>query len=153
MPFFPKTMDWTQMFEEAVTSVLNSVPKPDIYYTKVRKLDDCESRTASWKLVINDGPVKLYKNKDVLECLLNDRTVSEQTFSLFRYQNSQKAEQMFKLVTEKVPLLYKASSKCTNVEKLQAICDCLREHPDWSVAHIGIHVSAAGCFQKPDILM
>ena len=53
----------------------------------------------------------------------------------------------FSSFSHRLQPLYRVSKRVSQREMLQTVCDVIREHPTWNVAHIAAHVGLAEGFR------
>ncbi|XP_066992758.1 85/88 kDa calcium-independent phospholipase A2 [Anabrus simplex] len=101
-----------------------------------------------------DGIVLYGPMEDIYEIVLH-RPCTEtlhQVYSIYRSGNKQEAETKFYEVKDKLPVIMEVSRDMCNLQTIQKICDALRDHPSWTVAHLAAFFGMYECFQSPSIL-
>lgn len=76
----------------------------------------------------------------------------EQAYSLLRSDDREDAEVQFLRLKDKLPILTDLSSSMCNLYGIQKICDALREHPTWSIAHLAVYFNLTDCLLNETIL-
>lgn len=73
-------------------------------------------------------------------------------YSLYRVSDQDEAQIRFMTLREVLPpLVCHIPHEIINQPGLQTICDLVREHQTWTVAHIAAHLGYAGLFHQPEV--
>ncbi|RUS71722.1 hypothetical protein EGW08_020519 [Elysia chlorotica] len=87
-----------------------------------------------------------------LECTLSRPEVSGKTLSLFRYTAAFEAEAVFNSFVSTVAPIVGTGLISVQEDILQRLCDCVREHPLWTSAHIAAYLGHSAVLKCPGIL-
>ncbi|XP_058872424.1 85/88 kDa calcium-independent phospholipase A2-like isoform X2 [Acipenser ruthenus] len=144
-----------QFFGRLVNNTLSSVSNLFTNPYRVREvlLSDYAGGTCS--RLEEEGRVVLYRNPSAQswDCLLlnQDRT---QTIALrlFQVGSEVDARNWFPQYSLKLRPFYESSQLPLRIEILQQITDCLRNHPDWSAAHIAVETGLRDCLKHNYVL-
>ncbi|MGH0149294.1 UNVERIFIED_CONTAM: hypothetical protein FKN15_044327 [Acipenser sinensis] len=144
-----------QFFGRLVNNTLSSVSNLFTNPYRVREvlLSDYAGGTCS--RLEEEGRVVLYRNPSAQswDCLLlnQDRT---QTIALrlFQVGSEVDARNWFPQYSLKLRPFYESSQLPLRIETLQQITDCLRNHPDWSAAHIAVETGLRDCLKHNYVL-
>ncbi|KAL5018205.1 hypothetical protein ScPMuIL_003927 [Solemya velum] len=102
-------------------------------------------------IVCRENCVILYKRPGCFECILNNPTACMKTFSLFRLVSEGESLTQFSMLATCLVVLVMSSSSVYREDILQSICDCVREHPTWTVAHVVSHIGLFESFKQTEI--
>lgn len=73
-------------------------------------------------------------------------------FSLYRVEDQDDAQIRFMTLREVLPpLVCYMPHEIINQTGLQTVCDLVREHQTWTVAHIAAYLGYAGLFHQPEV--
>lgn len=94
-----------------------------------------------------------HENKQYVmrSCLNLTNTELSPSFSIFRYTKEVEALTYYKQLNVILTLLVESSSSLSQDDKLQAVCDTVREHPIWNCAHVAAYVGLFEAFKNPEI--
>ena len=70
----------------------------------------------------------------------SDTNISKRCFSLMRCHTGEEADRMFQIYSKILPHFLSARPELCNVGSLQKLSDCARDHPDWGLVHIAVHL-------------
>lgn len=90
--------------------------------------------------VDTDGSVSLYRRNGSLEAVLKLPRSHSKLYSLFRLKDDGEAYAQFRCYARRLEELTSFATTPIDVNLLQEICDCLREKPSWSAAHVAAYV-------------
>ncbi|XP_043346430.1 85/88 kDa calcium-independent phospholipase A2 isoform X3 [Dermochelys coriacea] len=98
--------------------------------------------------------VILYKNKNARfwDCLLVNPQSKLVAFRLFRLDNETEAVEHFEQYARRLRPFYESSPQPLQLEVLQQLSDCFRNHPHWSLAHVAVETELPGSFRHNRIL-
>ncbi|MEE6512485.1 hypothetical protein FKM82_019531 [Ascaphus truei] len=101
-----------------------------------------------------DGRVLLYKNKSARswDCLLVNPHTPQNAFRLFQLDSEAEALQRFPEYSGKLRPFYESARRGLRLDTLQQLTDCLRGHPDWSLAHVAVEMGLQESFRHNGIL-
>uniref|UniRef100_A0A8C0IWU3 phospholipase A2 n=1 Tax=Chelonoidis abingdonii TaxID=106734 RepID=A0A8C0IWU3_CHEAB len=101
-----------------------------------------------------DDRVILYKNKNARswDCLLVNPQSHLVAFRLFQLDNETDAIERFEQYARRLRPFYESSPQPLQLEVLQQLSDCFRNHPHWSLAHVAVETELPGSFQHNRIL-
>lgn len=71
---------------------------------------------------------------------------------LFQLELEADALVNFQQYTSQLPPFYESSAQVLHVEVLQHLCDLIRNHPSWSVAHLAVELGIRECFHHSRII-
>lgn len=106
-------------------------------------------------VVKQSGCLTLHRREgtiSTLECTVSRKEVSNKTFSLFRYTNTVEAETLFNSFLGTVAPIINTGLISMQEDVLQNLCDCVREHPLWTAAHISAYLGHTAVLKCPGIL-
>ena len=69
-------------------------------------------------------------------------------FSLFRESSEASAEAMFAALSHKLEPLVKYRPKLLKCDRLQNVCDVLKDHPTWNCAHLAAKLALLDFLSK-----
>lgn len=73
-------------------------------------------------------------------------------FSLYRVADQDDAQIRFMTLREVLPpLVHHIPHEINNQQGLQTVCDLVRDHQTWTVAHIAAYLGHAGLFHQPEV--
>lgn len=88
--------------------------------------------------------INFFKNKNALTFFLS--------VSLFRLGDQEDAQIRFMVLREVLPVLVKhMPHEFSTQQGLQTVCDLVRDHQTWTVAHIAAYFGYAGLFHQPEV--
>ncbi|XP_065437210.1 85/88 kDa calcium-independent phospholipase A2 isoform X4 [Chrysemys picta bellii] len=101
-----------------------------------------------------DDRVILYKNKNARswDCLLVNSQSHLVAFRLFQLDNETEAVERFEQYARQLHPFYESSPQPLQLEVLQQLSDCFRNHPHWSLAHVAVETELPGSFRHNRIL-
>ncbi|XP_024055878.2 85/88 kDa calcium-independent phospholipase A2 [Terrapene carolina triunguis] len=101
-----------------------------------------------------DDRVILYKNKNARswDCLLVNSQSHLVAFRLFQLDNETEAVERFEQYARQLRPFYESSPQPLQLEVLQQLSDCFRNHPHWSLAHVAVETELPGSFRHNRIL-
>ncbi|XP_073182352.1 85/88 kDa calcium-independent phospholipase A2 isoform X5 [Lepidochelys kempii] len=105
-------------------------------------------------LLREENRVILYKNKNAhyWDCLLVNPQSKLVAFRLFRLDNETEAVERFEQYARRLRPFYESSPQPLQLEVLQQLSDCFRNHPHWSLAHVAVETELLGSFRHNRIL-
>uniref|UniRef100_A0A452HN76 phospholipase A2 n=1 Tax=Gopherus agassizii TaxID=38772 RepID=A0A452HN76_9SAUR len=108
---------------------------------------------AHTRLRENDRVI-LYKSKNARswDCLLVNPQSHLVAFRLFQLDNETDAIERFEQYARRLRPFYESSPQPLQLEVLQQLSDCFRNHPYWSLAHVAVETELPGSFQHNRIL-
>ena len=74
------------------------------------------------------------------EIIVQSDTNIKNCFSLLRTHSVEEADRMFLNLSRILPSYLAARPELCVVGSLQKLSDCVRDHPDWSLVHVAIHL-------------
>ena len=74
------------------------------------------------------------------EIIVQSDTNIKNCFSLMRSHSVQEADRRFQIYSKILPHFLTARPELCNVGSLQKLSDCARDHPDWGLVHIAVHL-------------
>ncbi|KAM4022299.1 85/88 kDa calcium-independent phospholipase A2 isoform 3-T4 [Anomaloglossus baeobatrachus] len=101
-----------------------------------------------------DGRVLLYKSKTAKswECLLVNPLSPQNAFRLFQLDSETEALRLFQEYATKMRPFYESSRQGLRLDSVQLLTDCLRGHPNWSLAHVAVELGLRESFKHNGIL-
>ncbi|XP_050391680.2 85/88 kDa calcium-independent phospholipase A2 [Patella vulgata] len=103
-------------------------------------------------IITRDDCLYLYKRPGCVECvLISTAGVSSKWYSLFRLTSEGDANALFSNLCAILLPLIVSSSSVYQEDNLQKICDNIREHPTWNVAHVAAFVGLFEAFRHPSV--
>ena len=74
------------------------------------------------------------------EIIVQSDTNIKNCFSLMRSHSVQEADRRFQTFSKILPHFLSARPELCNVGSLQKVSDCARDHPDWGLVHVAVHL-------------
>ena len=74
------------------------------------------------------------------EVIVQSDTNLKNCFSLLRTHSVEEADRMFVSYSKVLPCYLTARHELCTVGSLQKLSDCVRDHPDWGLVHIAVHL-------------
>ncbi|XP_075039064.1 85/88 kDa calcium-independent phospholipase A2 isoform X3 [Mixophyes fleayi] len=101
-----------------------------------------------------DGRVLLYKSKTARswDCLLVNPLTPQNAFRLFQLDSETEALQQFHEFALKLRPFYESARQGLRLDTVQQLADCLRGHPNWSLAHVAVEMGIRESFRHNGIL-
>ncbi|XP_069593063.1 85/88 kDa calcium-independent phospholipase A2 isoform X2 [Ranitomeya imitator] len=101
-----------------------------------------------------EGRVLLYKSKSAKswECLLVNPLSPQNAFRLFQLDSETEALRLFQEYATKMRPFYESSRHGLRLDTVQLLTDCLRGHPNWSLAHVAVELGLRESFKHNGIL-
>ncbi|XP_077133553.1 85/88 kDa calcium-independent phospholipase A2 isoform X2 [Ranitomeya variabilis] len=101
-----------------------------------------------------EGRVLLYKSKSAKswECLLVNPLSPQNAFRLFQLDSETEALRLFQEYATKMRPFYESSRHDLRLDTVQLLTDCLRGHPNWSLAHVAVELGLRESFKHNGIL-
>ncbi|XP_069823335.1 85/88 kDa calcium-independent phospholipase A2 isoform X2 [Dendropsophus ebraccatus] len=101
-----------------------------------------------------NGRVLLYKSKTakLWECLLVNPLSPQNAFRLFQLDSEEEAFHQFQEYATKLRPFYESSRQGLRMDTIQLLTDCLRSHPNWSLAHVAVEMGLRESFKHNGIL-
>ncbi|XP_066452352.1 85/88 kDa calcium-independent phospholipase A2 isoform X2 [Eleutherodactylus coqui] len=101
-----------------------------------------------------DGRVLLYRSKTAKswECLLVNPLTPQNAFRLFQLDSETEALHQFQEYATKMRPFYESSRQGLRLDTVQLLTDCLRGHPNWSLAHVAVEMGFRESFKHNGIL-
>ncbi|KAM8930441.1 85/88 kDa calcium-independent phospholipase A2 isoform 2-T2 [Pelodytes ibericus] len=99
-----------------------------------------------------DGRVLLYRSSKMWDCLLLNPQTPQNAYRLFQLDSETDALQQFKEFAVKLRPFYESARQGLRIDTVQQLTDCLRSHPDWSLAHVAVDVGLRESFRHNGIL-
>nr|CAD7458429.1 unnamed protein product [Timema tahoe] len=130
-------------------NLLSSEPNPN------KVLDVKSVQYSDRDVHCRDDAMVLYISKNNNYEIVLQRPCSEtlhQSFSLYRSKELSDAEIRFLQLKDKLPPLITIAKEVYNLNGIQKLCDILREHPSWTLAHLAAYFPLNDHFQDPLIL-
>ncbi|PIK47446.1 putative 85/88 kDa calcium-independent phospholipase A2 [Apostichopus japonicus] len=140
-----------------LSSVLSSIPSTDAYALKVRKVDNPQKSFYNWPVVQESGLIKVYhdaKNKQ-FECVMYTNSADgheTSAYSLFKISKEPKAIEEFSFLCSALQPFQGLDCKNYSADALQRLCNKLREHKDWSPAHLAVSARFREVLRLPGVL-
>lgn len=109
---------------------------------------------ASTEWIREEGQLILFRNAPnrTWDCILINPRNSQSAFRLFQLELEADALVNFQQYTSQLPPFYESSAQVLHVEVLQHLCDLIRNHPSWSVAHLAVELGIRECFHHSRII-
>ncbi|XP_060578993.1 85/88 kDa calcium-independent phospholipase A2-like isoform X3 [Ruditapes philippinarum] len=95
--------------------------------------------------------VKLYKKPGCFECVFSHPGATQKFYSLFRLTKDVEAKTFYKQLNIILSLLVQSSSSLSQDDKIQGVCDTIRDHPTWNCAHVAAYNGFFEAFKNPEI--
>uniref|UniRef100_A0A452HMW3 phospholipase A2 n=1 Tax=Gopherus agassizii TaxID=38772 RepID=A0A452HMW3_9SAUR len=145
---FPQKMQFFGRLVNTINSYSNLFSNP--YRVKEVPLAEYVAHT---RLRENDRVI-LYKSKNARswDCLLVNPQSHLVAFRLFQLDNETDAIERFEQYARRLRPFYESSPQPLQLEVLQQLSDCFRNHPYWSLAHVAVETELPGSFQHNRIL-
>ena len=106
----------------------------------VRKREDCLMLYGP-QLAVTAGQGDQNVTKlETFEIIVQSDTNIKNCFSLLRTHSAEEADRMFLNLSRILPSYLAARPELCTVGSLQKLSDCVRDHPDWSLVHVAIHL-------------
>ncbi|XP_040262802.1 85/88 kDa calcium-independent phospholipase A2 isoform X2 [Bufo bufo] len=101
-----------------------------------------------------DGRILLYKSKTskLWDCLLVNPMTPQNAFRLFQLDSEAEALHQFQEYATKMRPFYESSRQGLQLTTVQLLTDCLRGHPNWSLAHVAVEMGLRDSFKHNGIL-
>ncbi|XP_021240804.1 85/88 kDa calcium-independent phospholipase A2 [Numida meleagris] len=99
-----------------------------------------------------DGRVRLYGNGRCWDGVLLNPQSPGVAVRLFHLDNEAEALERFEHYASHLRPFYESSAQPLSLEVLQQLCDCIRNHPSWSSAHIVVEVGLHETFRHNRVL-
>ncbi|KAL6111213.1 pla2g6 [Pungitius sinensis] len=112
---------------------------------RVRDVPLSDYGGASKVLLKEDGRLVLYRNTQSWDCLLMCPETPNVTLRLFQVASEVDAMNLFPQYALKLRPFYETLS--LKAETVQPIADCIRNHQDWSSAHIAVETGLRECLK------
>ncbi|XP_053392788.1 85/88 kDa calcium-independent phospholipase A2-like isoform X2 [Mercenaria mercenaria] len=93
----------------------------------------------------------LYKKPGIFECVFIQPGATQKYYSLFRCTKEVEAKTLYKPLNIILSLLVQSSSTINQEDKLQSVCETVREHPTWNCAHVSAYNGFFEAFKNPEI--
>lgn len=71
---------------------------------------------------------------------------------LFQLEPENEAQVHFERFASLLPPFYESSTQVLHVEVLQHLCDLIRSHPSWSLAHLAVELGIRECFHHSRVI-
>ncbi|XP_076841164.1 85/88 kDa calcium-independent phospholipase A2 isoform X2 [Brachyhypopomus gauderio] len=112
------------------------------------------SEYGSWVRLKREGQLLLYRNMSCQswDCVLLVPDSPSMALRLFQVASEADAMNWFPQYALKLRPFYETLRPPLKPETLQPIVDCLRNHPDWSSAHISVDIGLRDCLKHNYIL-
>ncbi|XP_059496479.1 85/88 kDa calcium-independent phospholipase A2 isoform X3 [Stegostoma tigrinum] len=131
---------------ESLNTVTNLFANP--YRVREVPLSEYVSRSR----VVEDGRIMLYRTAQSWDCLLINPKTPQNAFRLFQVSSEVEAKTMFVQFATKIRPFYEISPDSLKVDTVQQLTDCLRSHPNWSLAHVAVEMSMKESFRHNHIM-
>ncbi|XP_066563229.1 85/88 kDa calcium-independent phospholipase A2 isoform X2 [Amia ocellicauda] len=118
---------------------------------RVRDVPLSEYRSGGGRTQLQvEGRVQLYRNPPAhsWDCLLTCPDTPGTALRLFQVTSEEDARNWFPQYGLKLRPFYESARAPLRPETLQPIVDCLRNHPDWSSAHIAVETGVRDCLHN-----
>ncbi|XP_030064134.1 85/88 kDa calcium-independent phospholipase A2 isoform X2 [Microcaecilia unicolor] len=104
--------------------------------------------------VKQDGRVILYQNNSSRswDCVLVTPQKPQNAFRLFQLSSEPEAVQTFLEYSQKLRPFYECAGEVLKADPLQQLTECLRNHPNWSLAHVAVEMGLRSSFKHNYIL-
>lgn len=145
MSLFRTLVDGVSSGISSVGNIVTANLNP--YKVQVVKPEAYNSETAIEK----SEYLALYKKPGCYECVFRNPVVPQKCYSLFRYTKDVEAQTFYKQLNRILTLLVHSSSSLNQDDKIQAVCDTVREHPTWNCAHVAAFVGLFEALKNPEI--
>ncbi|XP_039621270.1 85/88 kDa calcium-independent phospholipase A2 isoform X2 [Polypterus senegalus] len=121
---------------------------------RVQEVPFSDYRGPSKVLLMEDGKIVLYRNQSTQswDCLLLVHDSKQNVQRLFQVASEGDARNWFAQYSTKLRPFYESSPLPLRTEILQQITDCLRNHPDWSPAHIAVETGQRECLKHNHVM-
>ncbi|XP_051790387.1 85/88 kDa calcium-independent phospholipase A2 isoform X2 [Erpetoichthys calabaricus] len=121
---------------------------------RVQEVPFSDYRGPSKVLLMEDGKIVLYRNQSTQswDCLLLVHDSKQNVQRLFQVPSEGDARNWFAQYSTKLRPFYESSPLPLRTETLQQITDCLRNHPDWSPAHIAVETGQRECLKHNHVM-
>ncbi|OCT83157.1 hypothetical protein XELAEV_18025694mg [Xenopus laevis] len=141
-------MDLFGRIFNTVSAVTNLFSNP----YKVREVPLSEYGSSS--CLQEDGRMLLYRNRTAksLDCVLVNPSSPQNAYRLFQLESEPEALCRFQEYAVKLRPFYESSRKGLCLETLQQLTDCIRSHPNWSLAHVAVEIGLRESFKHNGIL-
>ncbi|XP_043924421.1 85/88 kDa calcium-independent phospholipase A2 isoform X2 [Protopterus annectens] len=135
-----------------LVGTLNSVTNLFSNPHRVREVPLSEYRACP--RVLEDGRMVLYRNSSAKswDCLLISLETPQNAFRLFQVTSELEAKEAFLQYADKLRPFYESSRQALRLDALQQLTDCLRNYPDWSLAHIAVETGMRDCLKHNCII-
>ncbi|XP_048473554.1 85/88 kDa calcium-independent phospholipase A2 isoform X2 [Rhincodon typus] len=110
------------------------------------------SEYVSHSRVMEDGRIMLHRTARSWDCLLINPKTPQNAFRLFQVSSEVEAKAMFVQFATKIRPFYEISPDSLKVDTVQQLTDCLRSHPNWSLAHVAVEMSMKESFRHNHIM-
>ncbi|XP_036421052.1 85/88 kDa calcium-independent phospholipase A2 isoform X2 [Colossoma macropomum] len=141
-------MQFLGRFLDTVTSVSNLFTNP--YRVREVQLSEYGGKVR----LKQEGRMLLYRNmsSQSWDCVLLLPESSSMALRLFQVASEEDAMNWFPQYSLKLRPFYETLRPPLRPETLQQIVDCLRNHPDWSSAHIAVDTGLRDCLKHNYVL-
>uniref|UniRef100_A0A4W3GN38 phospholipase A2 n=1 Tax=Callorhinchus milii TaxID=7868 RepID=A0A4W3GN38_CALMI len=139
-----------QFFGRLVDSLNTTVTNLFTNPYRVREVTLAEYTGSS--RVMEDGRVVLYRTMNSWDCLLINPNLPHSAFRLFQLSLEVEARPMFVEFGKKLRPFYEISPALLGVDSVQKLTDCLRSHPQWSLAHVAVEMGLKDSFRHNHIM-
>ncbi|CAH2312334.1 85 88 kDa calcium-independent phospholipase A2 isoform X2 [Pelobates cultripes] len=102
--------------------------------------------------VRENGRVLLYRTTKTWDCLLVSANTTQHAYRLFQLDSETAALQQFQEFADKLRPFYESVRQGLNLDTLQQLTDCIRSHPNWSLAHVAVEIGLRESFRHNYIL-
>ncbi|XP_053577225.1 85/88 kDa calcium-independent phospholipase A2 isoform X2 [Bombina bombina] len=141
-------MDFIGRIFSTVTAVSNRFLNP----YRVREVP--LSEYAGCTCLREDGRLMLYRSKSgrSFDCILVTPQNPQLTYCLFQLESEAEALQSFHEFAIKLRPFYESARQGLKMETVQQLTNCLRSHPNWSLAHVAVEIGLRESFRHNGIL-
>ncbi|KAJ8263921.1 hypothetical protein GJAV_G00143100 [Gymnothorax javanicus] len=121
---------------------------------RVREVSSSEYCSGGKARLREEGRLALYRNPacQSWDCVLQCPETPAVALRLFQVPSEEDALNWFPQYALKLRPFYETARPQLKAETLQTITDCLRNHPDWSSAHIAVETGLRDCLKHNCVL-
>ncbi|GFO39413.1 85/88 kda calcium-independent phospholipase a2-like [Plakobranchus ocellatus] len=101
------------------------------------------------------GCLTLYRREGTIstfECTVSRSDIPGKIFSIFRYTTNVEADTLFNSFASILAPIVGSGMISVQEDLLQSLCDCVREHPLWTSAHVAAFLGHATVLKCPGII-
>ncbi|TRY96989.1 hypothetical protein DNTS_001428, partial [Danionella cerebrum] len=133
--------------------ILDTVNSVSSLFSNPYRVRDVQLSEYNGKILLQqEGRLVLYKNQQSWDCLLLCPESSSVALRMFQVASEEDAMNWFPQYALKLRPFYETLRPPLKPETLQLIVDGVRNHPDWSSAHIAVETGLRDCLKHNYIL-